>query len=593
VGTKEVGRKQKITRAGAPYDKRFVIKLYMNQIKDKAIFKSAANTSLSRFLFYSTERYCRSIQRRTTTIFFSRYSFFAVYLFFGFHLSVLHSMDKSKEGNGLDYQEIQGENSILSHVLTNDLVRLEAKYRHRASLVDELQIGTVGNPDPNILLELFRKANLGTWVVDLHKDKLNHPLLFVLPGNFNTPSYLLFEKDEKLLVQLQKAPELMEIQKHLLKVSAYLASLLKEEESYIVSAERYMEVLKVGEEGLDAYLRVNEWIAILNAIFDAPELKMLEREGRKFLDEKLSHLDGYAIGDLHKKKLRQIIGFSSFQEYGTESEASTNNFVKIGDPIYLRGFFQHKLSSSGGLPSLVMKIRAKGSEEVLSSCQQPMYVPEYRRQEVENGYHYDFALFPDFDVLTFDSHLEFIPYINAIEYLLRLPDGRYELDFSFGLRNELANGTIYLEISAADKIRCRAYLSDLLEYKIDHITFPLLSCQNKAGAVTNVEVLKTYGKLLKIDFGSAEEPTLQSVSSDVKTIPMAKGFAAFQKGSLVELVPVLLKKDEETGGYSFFALGEITRELEMKCSDGCVVYPSNIGFGYKMRPYNLHNCLPW
>ena len=303
--------------------------------------------------------------------------------------------------------------------------------------------------------------------------------------------------------------------------------------------------------------------------------------------------------DFGKKYVNQIIGFKDLVAIGSEQEHLVNNVIRIGEPTYIVGYFEKNMASTGGIPSMRLRLKKAGAKESdrnewLYDCIQPSYIRAPSRDLLQDSLFLRFAFFPDPDSLHFESHLEFVPYYNVALWLSTLPVGVYELTFTMGLRTEMAQGQFIVQVNPGDNAKAKGYLDKLFSRKLNSTKFPLPSCQNKAGAIPNVQELSRFGKLIKVDYvATGEEIEVQLSKKEKIKYILAKGVGIFEVDGKYELVNLEFRKEKGTSYYEYTGPGPKPMDLILKCNDEDVIFPRIHRNGYEIPKENIYYCQYW
>lgn len=343
-----------------------------------------------------------------------------------------------------------------------------------------------------------------------------------------------------------------------------------------------------------------KWVQIAQP--QNPFLPDLEREAVKTLNRALASIDHLMTGDMHRKNLRRLVGFARPQQAGKENAADISYRIEAGKPLYLIGYFQTDMKSTGGVPTLIIKHfdeeykekKAKRyAENQPKTWLQPMYVPASVKTETEQRGYFEFALFPDMATLNYESHLQYIPHLNFAKWVSALLPGEYELELSFGLRTTMAANPFVLVVTPEGKEAARRYYDQLYAKKVDAVTFPMAGCQNRASSIPNVSDLAKYGKLLKLDYSATGNIMFPWPRDKEVQFNTAAGYGVFEKDGKTQVIHLEFRKTPSAGQFSFHSIGKIPSDLEMQCPNQATIKPEILDFGYEMRARNVDKCKPW
>lgn len=305
--------------------------------------------------------------------------------------------------------------------------------------------------------------------------------------------------------------------------------------------------------------------------------------------------------EFHKSNLKKIVGFTSYQKIGQENPSNVINSFVAGQPVYLTGYFQSDMKSTGGVPTFKIihydddfkKQPAKVDGKLEKEYFQPMYVAEDRKKEVELQGTFQYALFPEISTLNYDSHLAYIPHLNFAKWVISLSPGTYNLDFVFGIRNEMARASFEMIVTSQSHQVARDYYDSLYAKKVDAVTFPLASCQNKAGSIPNISDLSQYGKLLKVDYSQTEDIMFPWPRDHEVQFNTASGYGIFERNGTLEVIHLEFRKIPSESRFKFHAMGNRPTHLTMLCPNHMSIQPEILDYGYEMKKENLYKCHPW
>lgn len=300
--------------------------------------------------------------------------------------------------------------------------------------------------------------------------------------------------------------------------------------------------------------------------------------------------DEIITGEFHKANLKMIVGFKSPQETGDENPNEVIQTFEAGQPIYLTGYFQSDMKSTGGVPTFKMIYHDESTDKEYF---QPMYVAEDKKAEVELKGTFQYAFFPKISTLNYDSHLAYIPYLNFAKWVSTLLPGTYDLDLVFGIRNEMARSSFKMIVTPESLRMARDYYDALYAKKVDAVTFPLASCQNKAGSIPNVADLSQYGKLLKVDYSQTGDIMFPWPRDHEVQYNTASGYGIFERNGTLEVIQLEFRKLPSASRFEFHAIGNRPTHLTMLCPNQMSIQPEILDYGYEMNKENLYICHPW
>jgi hypothetical protein len=455
-------------------------------------------------------------------------------------------------------------------------------------------------------LKEYRKINWKTLSEELEKDKSIYPDLFVYYGVNEKGKYAdLPWKGNQTAPWEGQNTDAGTVNVYLRAIYEFKAGIIDQDSKLteIVQLAIHLAEHAMPKDKIDKAIAAQQWLEIVRSFSPKnPGLNDLEKEVNLLLNEALGSIEHLLTGEFHKTNLKKIIGFNAPVEPGKENPDNVITSFEAGTPVYLIGYFQTDMKSTGGLPTLKMihfdeeykAGVAKGlAENLEKEYLQPMYVAPDTRADIEKQGHFTYALFPDVNSLNYDSHLEYIPHLNFAKWVLSLQPGEYDLDFIFGIRNEMARSPFKMIVNAQSKPKIEAYYSALYEKKVNSVTFPLPGCQNKALAISNAGELAKFGTVLKLDYDQTEDLKFPWPRDNEIQFNTASGYGVFEKNGKVEIIRLEFRKSPSEEQFSFHSIGPKPTDLHMQCPDQFFIKPEILNYGYEMRKENIFRCKVW
>lgn len=367
-------------------------------------------------------------------------------------------------------------------------------------------------------------------------------------------------------------------------------------QGYLVKAEQLPELERV--DCATMALRLAH--AVKGAQPENPIIDDMMADAEKMLDKQLAAVAHLFTGPFHRSHLKQIVVFEGVVQPGQEASATVAEAIQPVTPATLIGYFQASNKDGGGVPTLTwfemtekyVQNRLNGMADPAPDQMQPMYTGLYVKDELEAQGHMDFALFPDPAALQYESHLQYLPHLNFVKWLTMQMPGDYSYKFTWGLRNTMAEGTVRLQLTRESRDALKAYYDQLLQKKIDTVTFPMTHCADSRGQITNVADMGKYGTLLKVSYEATGDIMYPWPRDDEVQWNTAAGWAAFeQDDGRVTVMPLEFRKTPTESRWNFHSVGFTPDDLALQGK--LTVAPELLGYGYEMRKANVDVCKAW
>jgi len=338
---------------------------------------------------------------------------------------------------------------------------------------------------------------------------------------------------------------------------------------------------------------------------DNPMIDDIMKQAKQNLDKTYSKMGDMLTGEFHKTYLKKIAGFTSEPKIGSESSSALSNTITAGKPFYLVGYFSGYMkdldlvNNSSGLPvrqAPTMFWREKGRNGLWNY--QRWYSNAERMEKVyKNQSYFVINLFPEIDKVNYDSHLEYIPYLNFAKWITYQIPGEYEFEFGFynGAAydyNGFAAGNFKLLLTQSDIDNVKAYYEKMLSKKIQSVTFnDQYGCTNAKGKIGRADQMKKYGELIKITVAQTNQVMKPWPNEHIVNNYVGLGYGIFKKND---------------GKYEIIAMG-FTRAPSSKEWDFSTIHiPSDyelygdfpvkaqlLEHGYEMTKDGIEKCKKW
>ena len=279
--------------------------------------------------------------------------------------------------------------------------------------------------------------------------------------------------------------------------------------------------------------------------------------------------------------------------------AVESDTIRLDEPFLMRAQCTHAIGSKGGMPTWMIKIKSieskkKDRMQWSAACEQPNYCQSQRQSQLLEGNVFEFEWIPTSEHMDYESHLEYIPHLNILQWMQTLPEGQYQLDLQLGKKKVLAKGRFILMISNDGRSKLWELFEALYYAKVNKVTFPVQSCQNKMNSIENLEELSHYGKIIKLDYEVQASNVIDwSDPGRSEDFIYATGYGIFDRFGRYELIPLKFRKVNEDDAFSYFGLGEYDFDLNFKCDGTSGITPRLLRYGFEMKKHNIYNCLPW
>jgi hypothetical protein len=331
-------------------------------------------------------------------------------------------------------------------------------------------------------------------------------------------------------------------------------------------------------------------------------LEELESEAKSNYNTAVNSLGKLITGNVHRDNLRKIVVFSKEPTIGSEDLGSRIQTITPGQPAYVTGYFTASIKDGGGVPTLCWTVKdeeyysrqTKGFEEQTKNNWQPMYVSsEVKEQIYEHGYMV-FNLFPDVEKVNYKSHLQYLPHLHLVKWLTYQAPEVIELRLRWGLNNEMAWGTVKIDLTGDNRQKLKAYYERLWQKKLEAVRFPEASgCNEMSSKVPNASDLDKYGKRLKLTLSKTGDIMKPWPNDDQVEWNTAAGYGAFERtDGKIEIVPVVFRKAPTETNWQWWSIGKKPRDYALG-SNEVGVNAKLLDYGYEILKANATTCGMW
>lgn len=327
----------------------------------------------------------------------------------------------------------------------------------------------------------------------------------------------------------------------------------------------------------------------------------LKDEANRVYNSVIEGFGKMITGEFHKNHLQEIKIFKVQPAFGSETEEQLIETIIPGEAAYVTGYFAMTNKDAGGIPSLLFI----SPEDQYAKDQNPwghgneiiasMFDGQNVRDEFYDKACFTFNLFPDLNTVNYKSHVQYIPHLNILKWLMYLPSESLDIPVRFGRSEVVALGRIKIDLSGANKEKLKTYYNALLEKQKAAVTFPdLAGCEDAKGKIRNYDELSKYGKVLRI--------TLQKTGDIMKPWPndheieynTAQGYAAVEKADgKVEVMALEFRKTPGETTWQWWSVGSFPNLYPMNDNGSEITGVKKLEHGYEILPQNVSSCGYW
>ena len=116
---------------------------------------------------------------------------------------------------------------------------------------------------------------------------------------------------------------------------------------------------------------------------------------------------------------------------------------------------------------------------------------------MKDKFYVEFEWFPDMATVNYKSHLEYMPIMHLGQYLLKLQNGKYNVNMLFGnnIHTDIGSrGSFVIVMNDEIRSNLKNYLEKLWIKKLESVTFnSQYGDKDQRNIIYNVEELKKYG----------------------------------------------------------------------------------------------------
>ncbi len=216
-------------------------------------------------------------------------------------------------------------------------------------------------------------------------------------------------------------------------------------------------------------------------------------------------------GKFHENNLQKVIAFSKKQILGKESDVDVSTELIPGKFSHIIAYAVEPLNrfgaksslSTGGretLPSIYLTFNNSSSNKLIVN--QKIYCNTELFNTMKDKFYVEFEWFPDMATVNYKSHLEYMPIMHLGQYLLKLQNGKYNVNMLFGnnIHTDIGSrGSFVIVMNDEIRSNLKNYLEKLWIKKLESVTFnSQYGDKDQRNIIYNVEELKKYGYLEKL-----------------------------------------------------------------------------------------------
>lgn len=317
-------------------------------------------------------------------------------------------------------------------------------------------------------------------------------------------------------------------------------------------------------------------------------------------------LDGFGMmisGPYHREHIQGIKVLKAKPNFGSETATDELETIVPGEPAYITGYFAMTNKDAGGIPSLLFispeNQYAKdknpwghGVEAIAS-----MFNGQNVKDEFRDKAYFTFNLFPDLNTVSYESHVQYIPHLNIIKYLMYLPSGIHEIPVRFGRMQSVATGRIKIDLSGDNRAKLKEYFKALDEKRLAAVRFPdFAGCEDERSKVTNFSDLSKYGEVLLMTLTKTGDIMKPWPNDDEVDFNTAEGYASVKKSDgRIEVMPLEFRKRPTESMWQWWSVGKFPGLFPMHDQDNAIEINAvkKVEHGYEILPENAKKCGYW
>ena len=341
--------------------------------------------------------------------------------------------------------------------------------------------------------------------------------------------------------------------------------------------------------------------AVKQLLPDNEQISDLAKEADEVYKSAVTQIRHLFTGKFHENHLQQLMVFSKKPVWGHEKESDIIQTIVPAKPAYITGFFA--AYNSLGIPTLVLlnskhkyaNLHDRWGKAILDYAKVSMFSQLGVKKEYKSKAYFTFNVFPDIDKINYESHVQFIPHLNFIKWLIYQPSEVLEFRAKWGKSKKMAEGIIRFDLSGDAKKILKEYYKKLEAKRLSMVKFPnMRGCTNAKSKILNFSDLSKYGKVLKISLsgaGNIMKPWPKDHEVDWNT---AKGFAAVeQTDGKVIIMALDFRKRPGAGKWKWWSVGSFPDLFPLSYQGADINAVKKINGGYEILKKNVNKCGIW
>lgn len=327
----------------------------------------------------------------------------------------------------------------------------------------------------------------------------------------------------------------------------------------------------------------------------------LKEEADQLYRTTISAFGNMISGDFHANHLQEVVVFGKNPSFGSESDADVLDVIIPGEEAYVTGYFAMTNKTAGGIPSLLFI----NPEDKYAKDQDPWghgtesLAPMFNGQSVKEVYYekayFCFNLFPKIESINYESHVQYIPHLNIVKWLMYLPSEVVDIPIRYGRSEKVAVGRVKVDLSGDNKAKLKAYFEALNKKRLAAVTFPdLAGCSESRSKVRNFSDLAKYGKVLKLSMTQTGDIMKPWPNDDEVDFNTAAGYAAVEKSDgRVEIMPLDFRKKPTESDWQWWSVGSFPGLYPLQDMGTQINAVKKLEHGYEILPTNVGSCGYW
>lgn len=341
---------------------------------------------------------------------------------------------------------------------------------------------------------------------------------------------------------------------------------------------------------------------------DNPVFEDVEKEANSAFERAMTNFAHLFTSPFHKQNVNKVVLFKNPQTVGKENAADIVTEIVPGQPVYAMAYFRQTVKEIGAtkidrdlgysvscLPDAFFKL---STEDKGVSSSVHLYDVGGKDQPALKLSYIAVDLLPDPEKTTYKSHLQYLPTLHMVKWMLSLTPGTY--DIVFGLDDKgyddkfAATGNFRIQLDGKGKEVLKAYYEKLWVKKLSTVVFPdHYGSVDKQLEIPNRDELSKYGKLIKLSCAQTGVvmkpfPNQTQVDNYVGT-----GYGLFERtDGKYEIILLSFSRRPTEKNFRWTGLGAIPDDYTFS-SNGYQIRPTILNFGYEIPKENIAKSGNW